>query len=386
MNNIMSLTDTVCCGCGVCVKKCPKNVLTLRADREGFLYPAMHDPDLCINCGVCLISCPANQRKLSVPICFDNPKYVYHPDSDTCKASASGGVAAGLYRSVIRQNGVGFGVSYTKNFTDAEYIRVDKIEDIYELLGSKYIKARENGFYDSVKRSLNDNVMTLAIGLPCEIAALKSYLGKDYDNLYTCELICHGPTSHVVLSETIKMMEKNENSRVVALNQRAKKPYWKPYYMDVIFDNGKEVCFPFVDSDFEKAFQIMKRPSCNSCVFKDGQTCGDMIIGDFHGARKQTAEYNEFGVSICFPCTEKGMKLIEMLRNEGFVIGEADKNRAMGNRALHEPIPRMSVRSRFVKRLLSKGLNTAANDMLVKFHLKKRKITKKIRARLKLGK
>lgn len=382
MNNILNVSEYLCCGCGICVKKCPKSVLKLKTDREGFLYPKMTDSSLCIDCGICLNSCPAYSRGNAHPIKYDNPQYAYHPDPDTCRASASGGVAAGLYRSVIRKNGVGFGVSYTRDFTDAEYIMVGDLDSVRQVCGSKYIKARENDLYASVQQKLQQEHMVLVIGLPCEIAAMKAYLGKEYPNLYTCELICHGPTSHIVLREYVTQIEVRENSKVVALNQRAKKPYWKPYYLEIRLKNGKTISKPFTDSDFEKAFQIMKRPSCNSCAFKDGKTCSDMIIGDFHGAQKQTEEFNAYGVSICLPCTDKGVELIEMLKAEGLLVGEANKNRAMGNRALHEPIPRMCSRSIFVRKLLNQGLKKAVNNPVVKLDLKMRKILKKLNGRL----
>ncbi len=383
MNNILKISEYLCCGCGVCVKKCPKAVLELQEDQEGFLYPRMLDPSLCINCGICLNHCPVYNRQNSHPVSYEAPQYAYHPDPETCRASASGGVAASLYRSVIGKNGVGFGVSYTGDFTDAEYIMVEDMDSLYMLCGSKYIKARENDLYESVRQQLQQERMVLVIGLPCEIAALNSFLGKEYANLYTCELICHGPTSHIVLEQYIKQIQHCEGSQVVALNQRAKLPYWKPYYVEIGLDNGTKISRPFTDSDFEKAFQIMKRPSCNSCGFKDGKTCSDMIIGDFHGAKKQTEEFHEYGVSICLPCTEKGMELIEMLKADGLTVGKANQSRARGNRALHEPIPRMQSRRTFVKKLLTNGLHKAANDPLIKFDLKKRKILKRLKNRLK---
>lgn len=383
MNNILKVSEYLCCGCGTCVKKCPKSVLEMKADTEGFLYPQMTEPTACVDCGICLNSCPVYNRGNAHPVKYDDPQYAYHPNSETCRASASGGVAAGLYRSVISRNGIGFGVSYTRDFTDAEYIMITDLDSVTKVCGSKYIKAQENDLYASARQQLQQGKMVLVIGLPCEIAAMKSYLGKEYSNLYTCELICHGPTSNIVLQAYVKQIEMQENSKVIALNQRAKKPYWKPYYLEVGLENGKTVSRPFTDSDFEKAFQIMKRPSCNSCIFKDGKTCSDMVIGDFHGANKQTEEYNAYGVSICFPCTEKGMELMEMLQEEGMVTGKTNKNRALGNRALHEPIPRMRSRGMFVKNLLKHGLKKAVNAPAVRIDLKTRKLLKKLSGRFR---
>ena len=40
----------------------------------------------------------------------------------------------------------------------------------------------------------------LFTGTPCEVAGLKKYLRKEYDNLYTLDLICHGVPSSELLN------------------------------------------------------------------------------------------------------------------------------------------------------------------------------------------
>ena len=386
MINVASFDHNDCCGCGVCSKICPKNIISMESDKEGFLYPVIKNISSCINCGLCVKYCPTQNRKNAVEINFDAPNYAYHSKSEVCQGSSSGGVAAGLYKFILRNNGVVFGVRYSEDFTDAEYVMVESEEQIGCLLGSKYLKANINNLYETVQNQVNKDILVLVVGLPCEIAALRNYLKKDYNNLYLCELICHGPTSNIVLRQFVDSIEKKENGRVVYLNQRAKKPYWKPYFLDVKLDNGREICVPFTDSDYEKAFQIMKRPSCNSCAFKDGMSCSDMIIGDFHGANKESAEYNQYGVSICFPCSAKAKEILEILKGEDYIVGDAARGRAMGNRALYESIPRLGIRDRYVNLLLTKGLHAAGSDPLVRFYLKKRKIVNKIRMRLKIHK
>ena len=42
--------------------------------------------------------------------------------------------------------------------------------------------------YEKIKMNLNDNKQVIFIGLPCQIAGLKLYLGKEYDNLYESAL------------------------------------------------------------------------------------------------------------------------------------------------------------------------------------------------------
>lgn len=51
--NMIDIKDKKdCCGCGACYQACPKNCITMEADKEGFLYPKVQ-LDLCINCKIC---------------------------------------------------------------------------------------------------------------------------------------------------------------------------------------------------------------------------------------------------------------------------------------------------------------------------------------------
>ncbi len=383
MNNILQYPKQECCGCGICAYRCPKKLIQLTPDEEGFLYPQVTDAAACVDCGICTGVCPVHDRTLAHTVDFDHPHYAYHPEIERCRASASGGVAASLYRHFVRQGGTVFGVRYTPDFKAAEFVEVTEEGEIAPLCGSKYIKANENHLYEKVQAALTAGKTVLVIALPCEIAALKIFLRKEWPTLYTCELICHGPTSPAMLANYVETLQAREQSRVVYLNQREKNPYWKPYYLKVKLENGKEICAPFAGSEQETAFQIMKRPSCNACAFKDGVSCSDMIIGDFHGADRKTAEFHPYGVSVCFPTTEKGQELLEMLKQEKMVVGVANRARAKGNRALFAPIPALSIRQRYVKVFLKKGVHAAGKDRLVRFALKRSRWSAKAKAGIK---
>lgn len=384
MNNILAYSKKECCGCGVCAYKCPKQIIRLKSDEEGFLYPSITDAATCIHCGLCTQNCPVHHRPYAVTTCFDSPRYAYNPIVDRCKESASGGVAAGLYQAFLAKGGVACGVCYTPDFKDLCFEVTEKMEDIPKFLGSKYVKAQENGMYQKVEQVLNTGKQVLVIALPCEIAALKQFLNGDWPNLYTCELICHGPTSPSVLSHYTDSLETQQGSPIVAFSSRAKHPYWKPYYLYAKFENGQEIYKPFATTPLEKAFQVLKRPSCNACAFKAGTTCSDLIIGDYHGAKKETEEYNEYGVSVCFANTQKGREMIEVLQESGFVVGFANPSRGHGNRALQKSLPKLAIRKRFFKIFKTKGLQAATTDRIVVLGLKKRRLDMKLKMYFKV--
>lgn len=53
---ILHTNGSECCGCGACISVCPKDAITMRPDRYGFLYPSI-DGDACIRCRLCLKVC-----------------------------------------------------------------------------------------------------------------------------------------------------------------------------------------------------------------------------------------------------------------------------------------------------------------------------------------
>lgn len=45
-----------CCGCSACFSICPKQAITMKEDKEGFLYPVI-DVKKCIRCKRCISVC-----------------------------------------------------------------------------------------------------------------------------------------------------------------------------------------------------------------------------------------------------------------------------------------------------------------------------------------
>lgn len=376
-DNISKLNKEECCGCGVCKYMCPTGAIEMQTDSEGFTYPTV-DNMLCINCGKCLDKCTAANKENFHEANLSKAYYAYNSEEEELKKSASGGVAGGLSYAFVKKNGFVTGVGYSDDFREVTFSLVNSEGDVEKFFGSKYVKADCFEIFPEIRGTLEVNSPVLMIGLPCEVAALKRYLGKEYDNLYTCELICHGPTSTKVLEKCVDEIEKQYKSKIVDFSCRVKKPYWKPFYLNAKLENGEEYSKIFAESDMGKAFQIMKRPSCNNCEFKAPRTYADMTIGDFHGAKKQSPEYNEYGVSVCFVHTQKGEELMHML--EGFEIGKANICRAKGNYALFHPVEKIFGRKSFVKSLEIKTLKKAVMLPQVKLGLKIRIIKKNIKS------
>lgn len=229
--------------------------------------------------------------------------------------STSGGIATALAEHIICNGGYVAGVTYSDDFYKAEYIVTNCEHDLEKLKGSKYIEADKNDVYNKIMLLLKEGKQVLFVGLPCIVAALYSFLGSRYDNLYTCELICYGPTSQKVHEEYVIYLEKKFKSKIVDFSVRRKEEKWMPFYLYARFKNGKEFKKPFYDTEYGYAFSVLGRESCYDCKFKGNNRCGDIMIGDFWGADENDLFWNVKGVSVIFAETEKGNELLKKLKN-----------------------------------------------------------------------
>ena len=165
-----------CCGCYACYSICPKQCITMKADEEGFWYPAI-DQDKCINCNLCEKICPVINpidRSTSLKLSYA----VKNKDEDIRLRSSSGGMFYLLAEDTIKQDGLVYGAAFDKDFS-VKHIGIDKLEDISLLRGSKYVQSKIEEVYKAVKTNLNNNIQVLFTGTPCQVAGLKSFYKKN---------------------------------------------------------------------------------------------------------------------------------------------------------------------------------------------------------------
>ena len=189
---MINIIDKVnCCGCSACASACPKRCITMKSDNEGFLYPHL-DKDTCIDCGLCEKVCnelhPFPQR---------SPLQVWaaiNKDEEIRLKSSSGGIFHILAKMTIDDGGVVFGARFDENWQ----VVIDYAETmigVEDFMGSKYVQARIENAYKNAKRFLIEGRKVLFSGTPCQVAGLKQFLRKEYDNLLTVDFICHGTPS-----------------------------------------------------------------------------------------------------------------------------------------------------------------------------------------------
>ena len=185
-----------CCGCEACVQICPVNCIDTFVDDYGFIYPTVNS-EKCIGCGLCDSVCPfLNQESRTVPL---KQYAAFSTDSEIRERSSSGGIFSLLAERVINKKGVVFGAGFDDNFV-VHHLHCDSLDGLDILRGSKYVQSRIGNSFNLVKQLLSKSRQVLFSGTPCQIFALKLFLKKDYDNLLTVEVFCHGvPGVHLEL-------------------------------------------------------------------------------------------------------------------------------------------------------------------------------------------
>lgn len=188
-----------CSGCGACFSICPKNVITLIPNVEGFLFPVV-DSEKCINCNLCAKVCPVNNIDTS------NSKtpeaFAVQANDEIRLKSSSGGVFTVLASYIFKQGGYVCGAAFDDSGKICHQV-IYQENDLRLLQGSKYVQSAIGNTYKEVKNLLCSGKLVLFTGTPCQVAGLKSFLGKNYDNLITADLICHGVPSPKVFQKYI---------------------------------------------------------------------------------------------------------------------------------------------------------------------------------------
>lgn len=319
-----------CNGCEGCKDACPKNAISMERDIEGFYYPKI-DASLCVNCGICGKVCSV-QKSDSVRLIDFNDTKAYAcslKDAEALSKSSSGGFCAALAEYVLNKGGVVFGTVFSEDYRNVYYTSTD--ETSYDSMrGSKYVTAQKKGVYRNVKKVLTGQRQVLFVGLPCEVAALYSFLGRDYDNLVTCELICAGASSYRLLDEQLNWIEKNKGGKIQHFSFRFKKYGWVPCSICAITDRTR-YSKVFDDCIFGVGMKYAKRLACFNCTFKEERRVADFTAGDFWNIDKRADYYNEKGTSVVLCRTVKANKLIFEVR--GINLTEVPPDAAInGNR------------------------------------------------------
>lgn len=311
-----------CCGCEACAQRCAHNAISMKRDKEGFLYPII-DPNKCTKCDICEKVCPViNQKLPSEPIKTYAAK---NKDEIVRLQSSSGGIFTLLATKTINNGGVVFGAKFDEQWK-VVHDYVETIEDLAKFRGSKYVQSRINDNYIKVEQFLKQGRQVLFSGTPCQIAGLKKYLIIEYKNLICADIICHGVPSPMIWQ---KYKAQFELSYTSSISFRDKSNSWKTYEV-VVSKDQKEVIRETVGQNvYMKIFlsDLCLRPSCAICPAKDGKSKSDITIADFWGIQHIHPEFDDDkGCNLVLINSEKGLNFFNKLECDKI---ESDFNTAI---------------------------------------------------------
>lgn len=305
-----------CCGCSACAQVCPKQCIRMRIDREGFQYPHV-DSRACINCGLCEKVCPINADNNRIK---KDPKATFIAYSENCDVrmkSSSGGIFTELAEHTINNGGIVFGAAFDSDFS-VHHVSVETTQRLKELQGSKYLQSRIENSYSEAKSALEQGQKVLFSGTPCQLAGLMSFLHKDYLNLITVDVLCHGVPSPMVWKKYVKEQEHSFGAKLKSVSFRDKTKGWNNSSVRLEFKNQKLLEQIHYENTFMRLFlsNVCLRPSCYECLFKTMDRPADITLGDCWGVESHSPEMDDDrGTSVVIIHSSKGEALINAIRN-----------------------------------------------------------------------
>lgn len=317
MIEIENKTD--CCGCQACGDICHAEAISFHSDHEGFWYPEV-DRNKCTECHLCEKICPVlnidalKHHNKSAPKVFGG----YNKDIVIRFDSTSGGVFSLLAQAMYKQKGYVSGAIYTDDFKVVNFISDDK-KDLRRLRSSKYVQSNAEGLYKRIKSLLESGEKVLACGSPCQMAALRSFLRKDYENLIIVDFLCRATNSPKVFEKYKESLESRYGSKIVAIKDKNKDHGWHSLARKVTFENGQVYYGEGHEDDYRRGYHanVFERPSCYECKFKGIPRISDITLGDFWGIGSVDPSLEQnLGTSLVIINSEKGEKYFDIIRDK----------------------------------------------------------------------
>lgn len=303
-----------CTGCGLCESLCPRRAITMQINEDGYLSPYIDDTT-CTNCGICLTKCIIANPEQKKQGEQDKPQTygAWHKNATIQKESSSGGVFSAIAEFILNKGGCVFGVRWISKL-HASFVCINSADELAELRGSKYIPAHTNHVYRKILDELKKGRPVLFAGTSCQVYALRTFLKKPYDNLYTMDIVCHGMPSHNAFKKYIEEYETLTRNHIKQIDFRKKIISWQQYSVVRTTTTGAQSHVKYTDDDFMRLFlsdYILNKP-CYNCPFITDGRQGDLSIGDFWGIQRYHKEWPlNKGISVVLANSAKGRELLK---------------------------------------------------------------------------
>lgn len=318
-----------CTGCGACVQKCPRHCISWEKRDFGFRFPVIDERN-CVNCGMCRAVCPIGKE-------IDKPQLqrvyaVVHKDKDILNKSTSGGMFTALAEYVLGRGGIVYGCSFEKDWI-VKHIRIKNQNELSKLRGSKYVQSDIADTFNEAEKDLKAGTLVLYSGTPCQIVGLKHFLGREYDNLVTVDVVCHGIGAQSYFDKFMESLRERKGE-IINLRFRAKDYVGWSYGGSIVSKDGSSS--PFYDYNNYYYHYFLNgdiyRESCYSCLYASTKRQSDFTVGDFWGVESLGLSLDTYnGCSLVIVNSERSIQIfsdIDMIDKAEVRIESAVKHNA----------------------------------------------------------
>ncbi|HBA70214.1 MAG TPA: (4Fe-4S)-binding protein [Lachnospiraceae bacterium] len=339
-----------CTGCMACYNACPNGSIKMKMDFEGCTYPYINSRT-CIQCGKCRAVCPALQKGDKQQPEQTIVSYVgYCTDEKIRRTSSSGAVFPLAAKWCIDKGGTVFGARY--DGIRVIHSHAETMEAVGLFKGSKYVQSNIGITYRQAREALEKGKYVLYTGLPCQIEGLKAYLKKEYERLYTIDLICHGVGAPGIWEKYIKVFHRGK--KIKHIDFKNKDAGWNKEQLVIQYANGGEYRrFP-LDDYYDYGFNqnIFLRSSCYDCQYKGFNRKSDLTIGDAWGVEKYAPRFrDDKGCSLVFVHSKRGKELFEEISKKMKCEAVDGKKAVQYNQRMISSVPETPKRKEFYENL-----------------------------------
>lgn len=284
----------------------------------------------------------------------------YNKELETRLDSTSGGVFSALATYFIREkHAIVFGAAFDDNFS-VKHVKIDSVDLLNLLRGSKYPQSNVCEGFREAKQLLDSGRTVFFTGTPCQIAGLKKFLGKEYDNLYTMDFVCHGVGSDSIWRNYINEFKRTGKIKKIVF--KAKTHGWKKWYFKVTFQDNNVWQRRGSMTLFMRSYLSYAniRPSCYECHFKGLSRPSDFTISDCWGVAESNEAINDDrGLSALLLQNNRSVQIFEALKSDLKYLGYDAGELMEGNWTATKSVKPNSIRTAFFAAAFEKGTMNA---------------------------